>query len=102
MEIINHTNPGAAPVTGDSIEIKDGNSSVKMQHYEAPEETAEHIAKTARGWRDSELVHTDFIVPLSDHPQRAAYMSYRVELRDWPADTDNFPETKPELSEAEL
>tara|TARA_R110000765_G_scaffold2994_2_gene9424 strand:- start:6484 stop:6807 length:324 start_codon:yes stop_codon:yes gene_type:complete len=66
------------------------------------EEIEDGIKQKAREWRDKELKDTDFIVPLSDHPQRAAYMSYRVELRDWPADTDNFPETKPELSEPEL
>ena len=34
-----------------------------------PEPTAE---ETARMWRDSELSATDYIVPLTDHPQRAA------------------------------
>lgn len=50
----------------------------------------------ARLWRDEELEATDFIVPLSDHPQRAAYMTYRTALRDWPS-TSNFPDTRPEL-----
>ena len=39
---------------------------------------------------------TDYIVPLSDHPQRDAYMSYRTALRNWPS-TDDFPDTKPTL-----
>jgi len=60
-----------------------------------PEPTAE---ETARQWRDSELAATDYIVPLTDHPQRAAYMTYRQALRDWPA-TDSFPDTRPELGE---
>ncbi len=47
-------------------------------------------------WRDIELASTDYIVPLSDHPQRAAYMAYREALRDWPS-TDSFPDTRPEL-----
>jgi hypothetical protein len=53
--------------------------------------------KDARAWRDSELKRTDYIVPLSDHPERAAYMTYRVALRDWPS-TDSFPTTKPNNS----
>jgi len=47
-------------------------------------------------WRDMELSATDYIVPLTDHPQRAAYMTYREALRDWPS-TDSFPNTRPEL-----
>ena len=58
-----------------------------------PEPTAE---ETARQWRDMELSATDYIVPLTDHPQRAAYMTYREALRDWPATAD-FPDTRPEL-----
>ena len=58
-----------------------------------PEPTAE---ETARRWRDMELSATDYIVPLTDHPQHAAYMTYRAALRDWPATAD-FPDTRPEL-----
>jgi len=58
-----------------------------------PEPTAE---EEGRQWRDSELASTDYIVPLTDHPQRAAYMTYRQALRDWPATAD-FPNTRPEL-----
>jgi hypothetical protein len=47
-----------------------------------------------RAWRDNELQATDFIVPLSDYPNHAAWITYRQELRDWTA-TDDFPETKP-------
>ena len=54
--------------------------------------------ETARGWRDIELSSSDFIVPLSDHPQRAAYMTYRTALRNWPS-TEDFPATRPELGE---
>ncbi len=70
-----------------------------FDHYELyveptpPEPTAE---ETARMWRDSELSATDYIVPLTDHPQRSAYMVYRQALRDWPATAD-FPDTRPEL-----
>ena len=98
--IINHTNPNQSPVNGDWIEIQEGNSSIKKQHWEAPTLTAEEIAtelaREMRAWRDDELLKTDYIVPLSDHPQRAAHMTYRTALRDWPS-TSNFPATKPEL-----
>ena len=49
-------------------------------------------------WRDLELSATDYIMPLSDHPQRDAYITYREALRQWPS-TDSFPATRPELGE---
>ena len=52
----------------------------------------------ARLWRNAALEATDYIVPLSDHPQRAAYMTFRTALRDWP-ESDDFPDTRPELGE---
>ena len=70
-----------------------------FDHYEVyveptpAEPTAE---EAARLWRNVELAATDYIVPLSDHPQRAAYMTYRTALRDWPS-TSDFPATRPEL-----
>jgi hypothetical protein len=70
-----------------------------FEHYEEwvaptpPEPTAE---ETERMWRDMELSATDYIVPLSDHPQRDAYITYREALRQWPS-TDSFPATRPEL-----
>ena len=61
-----------------------------------PEPTAEEIAADARKWRDSELQATDGIPAITDHPQRAAYLTYRTALRDWPSTAD-FPATKPTL-----
>ena len=55
------------------------------------------IRGDARSWRDMELLATDYIVPLTDHPQRSAYMTYRQNLRDWPS-TSDFPDTKPTVS----
>jgi hypothetical protein len=52
----------------------------------------------AKAWRDSELVATDYIVPLADHPQRDDYIEYRTALRDWPS-TESFPDTRPVLGE---
>ena len=59
--------------------------------------TTKNIEERAREWRNFELRNNDFIVPLTDHPQHAAYMTYRAALRDWPSTAD-FPDTKPELS----
>ena len=58
--------------------------------------TEGQVKGNARSWRDMELLATDYIVSLSDHPQRSAYMTYRTALRDWPS-TSNFPNTKPTL-----
>ena len=60
----------------------------------APILTQEQQNQEARDWRDNELKSTDFIVPLSDYPNRTAWMTYRQELRDWPS-TDDFPDNKP-------
>ncbi len=47
-----------------------------------------------RKWRNKELEKTDFIIPLTDYPNRDAILVYRQELRDWPS-KDDFPDTKP-------
>ena len=51
----------------------------------------------ARQWRNLELKNSDWILPVIDHPEIEAYKAYRVLLREWPADTENFPDTKPTL-----
>lgn len=56
----------------------------------------EPVFEDPRVWRDSELQATDWIVPITDHPQHAAYLTYRQALRDWPGTAD-FPDTKPVL-----
>jgi hypothetical protein len=55
--------------------------------------TKENLEKC---WRNQELKNTDWIIPIEDHPQRSAYITYRQELRDWPS-TDNFPNTRPTI-----
>jgi hypothetical protein len=52
----------------------------------------------ARQWRDEELKNSDWIVAVTDHPQRADYITYRAALRSWPS-TSDFPDTKPTLGE---
>ena len=94
---------------GDVINRVEADSDFMQEHhagnFEAvvvPAPTAEEIAGAnalqARSWRDRELAESDWIVPVSDHPRRAAYMTYRENLRSWPA-TSDFPETKPVLAE---
>ena len=58
--------------------------------FAAPVKTLEEKSAEEKQWRDSELQASDFIVPLTDHPQHAAYMTYRQELRDYPTQQD-FP-----------
>ena len=68
--------------------------------YEAvvpPEPTEEQIKFAARLWRDNALSATDWVIPISDHPQRDAYIALRQNLRQWP-ETSEFPSgTRPTL-----
>ena len=97
--ITNLTNPDQAPVVGDLITRTGVNYSVTEEYHgsrEPQDPTDLEIAQGAREWRDAELRNTDYIVPTTDHPQHAAYMAYRVELRSWPT-TSSFPATRPVL-----
>ena len=70
-----------------------------FEHYElyvAPTPAEPTAEEEARTWRNMKLSSTDYIVPLTDHPQHADYLSYRILLRNWPS-TDSFPTTRPEL-----
>ena len=70
-----------------------------FEHYElyvAPTPVEPTAEEEGRMWRDSELFATDYIMPLTDHPQRDAYITYREALRQWPS-TEDFPATRPEL-----
>lgn len=72
---------------------------INFEHYEewvAPTPAEPTAEEAARQWRDNELAFTDWIIPLTDHPQREAHITYRESLRQWPS-TESFPETKPEL-----
>ena len=64
-------------------------STFKYEPYVCPE-------LSAYAWRNSELTRTDILVAIPDHPQRAALLTYRTDLRTWPS-TDSFPDTKPEV-----
>ena len=93
MGISNLTNPGKEPVEGDEL-VKNENGLI-IKWTQGKISTAE---ETARSWRDQELQATDFISTITDHPQHAAYKTYRTKLRDWPS-TSDFPDTKPTLEE---
>ena len=86
-------------VTNPAINADEAFVAANFDYYEAfvppkaPTLTAE---QEARIWRNEELLTTDYIVPLSDHPSRTATMTYRTALRNWPS-TDDFPDTKPTL-----
>jgi hypothetical protein len=92
----NLTNPGQPPVTGDTIQTMGNTYSVIEQFYAPVPPTTAEVEDGARQWRDSELATTDWIMPVTDHPDRAAYVTYREELRQWPS-TPSFPDTKPIL-----
>ena len=94
---------------GDVINRVRADSDFMEEHYAGsyeavvvPAPTADEIARAnvrqARSWRDGELTATDHITAITDYPQRAAYMTYRTALRDWPS-TEDFPETRPTLGE---
>lgn len=93
----NLTNPDKTPVDGDWVEDDiPGGGTIKYYFLSPSEATDETKKAGARAWRNFELEKTDFISMISDHPQNAAYKTYRQKLRDWPS-TSDFPDTKPEL-----
>lgn len=63
-------------------------------NFAAPVKSQEELEAEAREWRDARLKKIDFIVPLTDYPNHAAWITYRQQLRDW-TDTSDFPDTKP-------
>ena len=97
MEIIeNVTNPGQPLAEGDFYTFRIGKHIGGRVWNPEKGPSEEEIRAEARRWRDEELQATDWIVPVTDHPQHAAYMAHRQTLRDWPS-TDTFPDTRPEL-----
>ena len=92
MAKINLTNPDKEPVHGDEILETQGNLKIYYTHAEDSRSKEE----LAREWRNQELLDSDWIVSILDHPQLEAYKAYRVKLRDWPS-TSDFPDTKPTL-----
>ncbi len=93
MHTTNNTNPGQPPVQGDQLTDHLDNGGTVVRWYQAP--IVLTVEEDARERREGELRRTDFIVPITDHPQHAAYLTYRQALRDWPNDP-SFPDTIPE------
>ncbi len=58
--------------------------------------TDDELESLQREWRNQELKKSDWVIPITDHPQHSDYIAYRVALRDWPS-TSDFPDTKPTL-----
>ena len=97
MKRENITNPGQDPVDGDWIkDTHDDGMVMEHQFQGVLVPTEDEKKSSARGWRDQELAATDIISMVTDHPQNAAYKTYRQKLRDWPS-TSDFPDTRPEL-----
>jgi len=88
------------PNHNDLLRYNYSNGTVVEKIYFNPILTTEELEIKARVWRNLELRSTDFIVPLTDYPNHAAWITYRQELRDWTV-TEDFPNTKP-IAPAEL
>ena len=104
-KIENYTDPARNdnPISGDFVKITYPNGDYeKKTFWESPvveigteeEELQKQLIDNATVWRNAELKATDFIVPTTDYPNHAAWLTYRQQLRDWPT-TSDFPNTKP-------
>ena len=66
---------------------------------------AEAPTTLAIRWRNDELARTDIAATVSDYPNAEAIITYRSELRNWPAQNDDgeyingFPDTRPSLGD---
>jgi len=95
-------------INADLSEAKDVYPNHKYEEINAPALTMADMLSpegNAKMWRDEELQGSDWVVSTTDHPQHAAYITYRAALRDWPSvDSEgeyinDFPATKPTLGE---
>jgi|TARA_R100001443_G_C3297743_1_gene164470 hypothetical protein len=77
-------------------QLAEGGGSFELKPE--PEITSAQIERQARKWRNRQLSGTDKYVSVTDHPDHAKIMAYRVKLRQWPNDADaDFPNTKPTI-----
>ena len=92
--IIVASNEFAATLQEETVNVTGQEAAIGHSYangvFAAPVKTLEEKTAEEKQWRDYELKSSDFIVPLTDHPKHAAYMTYRQELRDYPAQQD-FP-----------
>jgi len=80
-----------------TIMADEGFIKANFDYYEVVTHTASNsqIEESAKDWRDAELKETDWVVPITDHPDHAKYIDYRKALRAWPSTAD-FPDTRPD------
>lgn len=92
MIIENITNPNQEPQNGDLLRYIYDSGVIVEKEFDTPIEIDKVVEKQneERRWRNSELINTDWIVSVTDHPQHASYLVYREELRDYPQQAD-FP-----------
>ena len=95
-QILNDADEVINTINAEESFVKANFSKYKLFVPEVPTLTTDDKKTLERSWRDRELFDTDWIVPITDHPQHAAYKTYRQKLRDWPS-TSGFPDTKPTL-----
>ena len=95
-QILNDADEVINTINAEESFVKANFSKYKLFVSEAPTLTADDKKEIEKAWRNRELSDTDWIVPISDHPQHAAYKTYRQKLRDWPT-TSDFPDTRPTL-----
>ena len=93
-QILNDANEVINTINAEESFVKANFSKYKLFVPETPTITADDKKEIEKAWRNRELFDTDWIVPISDHPQHAAYKTYRQKLRDWPT-TSDFPNTRP-------
>tara|TARA_E500000331_G_scaffold253631_1_gene244112 strand:+ start:1080 stop:1376 length:297 start_codon:yes stop_codon:yes gene_type:complete len=95
-QILNDADEVINTINAEESFVKANFSKYKLFVSEVPTLTADDKKEIEKAWRNRELSDTDWIVPISDHPQHAAYKTYRQKLRDWPS-TSDFPDTRPTL-----
>ena len=102
--IIKSTDEFAASLSGTVVKVEN-DATISTGHtydgstFTAPVETeptlnSEEWGEHQKRWRNKELTYTDAIVPVTDLPDYDSWMTYRVELRDWPS-TAAFPHDRP-------
>jgi len=96
LKNLTDSNRNDNPIEGDFVEYTYENGNIIKNYYHETVDISEEEIEIefAKNWRNSELNKTDFIVPLTDFPNHAAWITYRQTLRDWTT-TEDFPNTKP-------
>ena len=74
----------------DLIQYTYDSGAIEVKTYQIFTQTVEEKSIEEKHWRDNELQKTDYIVAVTDHPNYTEYITYRQELRDYPAQQD-FP-----------